>query len=210
MGKFIDLTGQAFGKWQVVERAPNNGQSIMWHCQCKCGTVRVVSGANIRKGLSKSCGCTWSESPGRLSHGYATSHNRTLYSRWAGMIARCQNPKHRAFPNYGGRGITVCSQWLDFSNWLKDMGIPKKGSTLERIDNNKGYYPGNVQWKTPIDQGRNKRNNRIVSWNGSQMPLSEACEQAGMNYDTVSARINALKWDPDRALAQPVRRFTKA
>ena len=206
MGKLIDLTGQKLGKWLVLGRAPNRDHMVMWQCRCECGTNRIVTGANLRKGLSESCGCVWREKPGNLSHGYAKTNDRTLYSRWAGMIARCYNPKHQAYPNYGGRGITVCKEWWEFANWLRDMGTPSPGDTLERVDNSKGYYPKNVRWKTSLDQGRNKRNNRMVNWNGVQMPLSQACEQAGMDYDVVSARINALKWDDHRALTQPIRK----
>jgi hypothetical protein len=101
-----------------------------------------------------------------------------LYKRWQHMLQRCENPNHHSYRNYGGRGITVCERWHKFENMLEDIGEPPHAkATLDRIDNNRGYEPGNTRWVTIKVQNRNRRSNFMVAYNGETKPLSEWCEQ---------------------------------
>ena len=129
----IDLIGKQFGRWFVLAIHPTrirygrhgHAVSVLWLCRCDCGTERVVFGENLRRGLTTSCGCRSREKTRERStrHGHACRGKiSSAYSRWNTMLQRCFNPNHKDYPNYGGRGITVCERWLDFLNFLADMG----------------------------------------------------------------------------------------
>jgi hypothetical protein len=125
------------------------------------------------------------------------------YDPWSAMRARCLNAAHHAYKDYGARGIKVCERWNDFNNFLADMGPrPCSRHTIERIDNNGNYEPGNCRWATMKEQNRNRRNTLMVKFRGSQMPLIEACELAGNDYNRVHHRISA-GWDVLRAIETP-------
>lgn len=148
MGKKIDLTGQKFGRWTVLgEAGRNKHNQFMWNCVCDCGNIKVVYGGDLRNGGSKSCGCLF-------KHGM---HGTPTYRTWGMMLQRCNNPNFPAYENYGGREITVCERWLKFENFLTDMGERPDGFMIERINNNKGYFPKNCCWTTRIEQNRNQR-----------------------------------------------------
>ena len=124
--KSIDITGKKFGRWTVLIRADNTiaGQS-RWLCKCKCGNKKVLKSIVIRRGISKSCGCLKSEiiTRDKTKHGHATNGISPTYHTWAGMKARCNNPKHKTFRYYGGKGVSVCNKWNNFKNFLADMEI---------------------------------------------------------------------------------------
>lgn len=158
----IDLTGRKFGYWSVISRdlsAPKKG-GPHWNCQCDCGIERSVSGMALREELSKSCGCKKTA----LFAGQTTLPLRQLnlkpleYHVWKGMIRRC-DPKNKAlFPGYAGRGITVCPRWTNYRNFIEDMGIrPRQGLSLERMNNDLGYSPGNCIWADAKQQANNRR-----------------------------------------------------
>lgn len=134
----------------------------------------------------------------------ANKKNLDLYRKWRAIKTRCYNPNAVNYKNYGGRGITF--YWKDdyegFSAYVSTLGW-KPGLTIERIDNNGNYEPGNVKWATMKEQGRNKRNNHVVMYNGKQMALSEACEIAGVSVQLVKDRVNNLGWDFDKAISLP-------
>jgi len=161
MAPRIDLTGKKFGKLTVIEFSHRNiHKQSMWKCQCDCGTVAVMSGNSLKNGTLSCFNCKTR----RTSHGHRSGGNMSdEYVSWSNMIQRCTNPKHPAYSYYGGRGITVCEEWRDFKNFLKDMGERPKDLTLERIDNNKGYYPDNCKWASRYDQVRNSGNRTIIT-----------------------------------------------
>lgn len=120
--------------------------------QCSCGNITFALDTEVRSGHTKSCGCLQKRI--NLKHGHYKS---PTYQCWADMKTRCSNPKHKSYKDYGGRGIGVCSYWQEFENFYKDMGDKPPGLTLERINNDHGYYRENCRWATRAEQNRNKR-----------------------------------------------------
>lgn len=176
----IEITGQHFGRLVVEWPVGRNGikGEILWLCVCDCGVLYIVSGCDLRRGHTTSCGClarglarerliTRNRSiPPNLSHGHALRSGRTAEFRaWIGMIQRCQNPKIKSFARYGGRGISVCPQWLEsFQNFLDDVGLkPAPKLSIDRINNDGNYEPGNVRWATSLEQARNRSPRNLAS-----------------------------------------------
>jgi hypothetical protein len=129
MGKFIDLTGQKFNRLIVLKFAYINKHKSYWDCICDCGNKIIVYKGNLKNGHTKSCGCLQKEIA--TKHGYNKKGQKTrIYSIWEHIIQRCTNPNNSEYKNYGGRGIKICDRWLNFKNFLKDMGEPPKNMKL--------------------------------------------------------------------------------
>lgn len=130
--------------------------------------------------------------------------NLALKAKWRAMIARCYNPKNIGFPDYGGRGITVCEEWMEsFERYVEDMGPkPGPGYSIDRIDNSKGYSKENCRWATLVEQANNKRNNRILSLDGVSMSLADWARHSGVDCEAISFRLK-LGWDLHKAIFQP-------
>jgi len=202
--KLIDLTGERYGRLVVLERAPNDGRRTMWRCVCDCGTEVVVRAENLRSGNTKSCGCYKIDHPARFKHGYA--HTR-LAGTLARMKNRCYNPKNYEYANYGGRGITICDEWLNdstsFYEWAVNNGYDDS-LTIDRIDNDLGYSPENCRWANVYEQANNKRNNTRITFNGETHTIAEWGRIVGINANLLYARRSALGWDTERMLTTPV------
>jgi len=167
----IDLTGQQFGRWRVLAIHPErrrygkNSKSIfvLWRCRCDCGVEGIVFGCNLRRGLSKSCGCAAHEATRRRNtkHGHAVRGQVTrAYVAWQHLRQRCLNPNNQDYANYGGREppITVCDEWRDdFLAFHADVLDPPDGLSLDRPDNDRGYAPDNWRWADAVTQRRNQR-----------------------------------------------------
>jgi hypothetical protein len=144
--------GVRFGRLVVLQDANAYAVSV----QCDCGTVKVVRREHLRRGFTNSCGCLRREA--RETHGLS---RHPLFDTWKGMVARCEDPTHRSYRSYGGRGITVCAAWHDPAAFIadieRDLGPRPPGMTLDRIDNDGPYGPGKVRWATRSQQQTNKR-----------------------------------------------------
>lgn len=125
------------------------------------------------------------------------------YLAWIAMRARCENPDHQAYADYGARGIIVDPAWSFFEVFFADMGPRPEGFTLERKNNALGYGPTNCVWATYVDQNRNRRNTVTVQFRGESRVLAELCAGSAIGYSTVHRRIFRMGWDAERALRQP-------
>lgn len=163
-----NLAGKVFTRLTARERDISRTRRVYWICECECGSSASVAAADLKSGHTKSCGCLNSESrkSKALRHGY---NRTTTYVCWSNMLARCGNANRPDFKNYGGRGITVCERWLDFANFLADMGEKPSGLTIDRINNDGNYEPGNCRWATPSEQRRNQRPVRAAAEIGRAM-----------------------------------------
>lgn len=192
--------GDRYGR--LVAIAPTHlGRRLRWLFKCDCGSERSIRMDAVRCGKTQSCGCLQRERAALSStrHGHHRRSRRSPeYYCWAAMIQRCTNSNCDHFPNYGDRGITVCERWRSFSDFYADVGSrPTPKHTLERLDNDRGYEPGNVVWATRAQQTRNNRRTRLVAFQGRQMCLSDACALAGVPYATAHRRL-MLGWPIER------------
>ena len=224
MPQFIDLTGQQFGRWTVIDRGADHftksgTRLTMWNCVCECGTPKVVSTQSLRKGTSTSCGCYAKENKSRLlakrnrenaKHG---ASRERLHAVWSGMVNRCYNPHNNCFQLYGARGISVCEEWksdyMVFKKWALENGYDELAGygecTLDRINNSKGYAPDNCRWVSAEEQANNRRSNVIITAFGKTQNLLAWAKETGINYGTLRKRIVDKKWSAEQALTEPVR-----
>uniref|UniRef100_A0A6M3XGN0 Uncharacterized protein n=1 Tax=viral metagenome TaxID=1070528 RepID=A0A6M3XGN0_9ZZZZ len=209
MGKIIDLTGQKFGRLTVlcIGQKGTKTTPLKWKCICECGNVKNVSGQSLKNSAIRSCGCLQKEVASKLNcshHGWGTR----LYSIWDKMIQRCTNRKHKHYKNYGGRGIKVHKQWKQFKyfkEWAYKNGYTDN-LTIDRIDNNGNYEPGNCRFITLKEQQHNKRTNRVIELNGKSQTMKQWADELQINYNVINSRINTLKWDEIKALTTPTKK----
>lgn len=192
MGKFIDLTGQRFGKLVVIEKygIAKNRQSL-WRCKCDCGNMKIVMYNNLTTKQVKSCGCLLKENGCPPKHGLSQTR---LYRINRGMINRCYKKQEKDYKNYGGRGIKICSEWLNkengfinFYNWSINNGY-KDNLTIDRINVNGNYEPNNCRWATIKEQSNNKRNNHNLTYKGKTYTITEWARILKITYATMLDR----------------------
>lgn len=187
MRKDYNLLGKRFGRWTVIKHCgTDKWKSNIWLCRCDCGNERTLSSHNLRMGYSKSCGCYNRDK--NLKHG---QFGTRLYSTWSNMIERCFNSNDNGYKLYGGRGIKVCDEWRDFSNfydWSMANGY-QDDLTIDRIDVNGNYEPSNCRWATMLQQANNKRNNRVFEINGEKLAMAEIARKYNIHYATLKGRI---------------------
>lgn len=214
--KAVDLTGQVFGRLTVIERAGSvfvgrRGKvRAAWRCRCDCGADAVVPRNRLTTGMTKSCGCLSAEVSRnlRLVHGGCkTRGGRTAlpeYGVWQSMRRRCGDPADMAFANYGGRGIVVCERWREsLPAFLEDMGSrPTSDHEIDRIDNDRGYEPGNCRWVTRHVQSRNRSDNRNITHDGVTMCLTDWAARTGLARECIAGRLDH-GWPVEAALTAP-------
>jgi hypothetical protein len=196
----LDLIGQRRGRLLVCELTGKRGREYLYLCKCDCGAHTTVVRASLTRRRSMSCGCLRldrARDRNILHGGNGTAEYRT----WLAMKSRCNNQRAEKYSQYGGRGISICSRWTSFTNFLEDMGPRPTGMMIERIDNDGNYTPGNCRWATPAEQGRNKRNNRIITHDGRTMCMAAWAEEVGISYTVLRQRLHR-GWSIDRALGQ--------
>jgi hypothetical protein len=198
----INLSGKQFGRWTVLRYAGDG----RWLCRCECGKEKSVPGFYLRRGDSTSCGCFATELLVKRSKTHGKRHTPE-WDCWSAMRQRCFNPKAKAYPDYGARGITVCDRWKDsFENFLADMGPrPGEGYSIERKDNDGNYEPGNCRWAKDIEQEHNKRSNHIISFKGETLPVAVMARKYGLLPGTLGDRLS-YGWSIERALTTPTRK----
>ena len=166
--KFNDLTGLQFGELSVIGYGGRNKSNRhVWKVKCSCGATRLTATNDLARkdgrGVLSCRSCACKGNTNGYKHGKAGETAAPVYNSYCAMLARCTNTQHKAYKDYGGRGITVCQRWLDsFDNFLKDMGEPKKGLTLDRVDNNGNYELSNCKWSTRKEQANNRRPVRLT------------------------------------------------
>ena len=187
MGKRIDETGNRYGRLTVIGFAGVGAEKrALWRCRCDCGRETVLPGNNLRSGNTKSCGCLNIDMSTKRIVKLNTKHGKThdpLFKRWSSMLTRCENPNAINYKDYGGRGIKVCEEWHDFEvfyNWAVANGYKPK-LTIDRIDSNGNYEPGNCRFANRITQAQNRRSTRFIEFNGETMCLVDWAMEYGVD-----------------------------
>lgn len=198
---FNDLTGKRFGRWSVLAVAETNSKKTYWKCKCDCGTVKDVRADQLINGHSVSCGCLRDEA--------ATTHGKSktrIYRIWIGMRRRCYDSNQFGYQRYGGRGISVCNEWMTdferFYEWAISNGYDDKKS-IDRIDNDGNYEPNNCRWVTMKEQGNNRSSNVFYEYDDEVHTIAEWAEIAKIPYATLKHRIDA-GWSIYDAITTPI------
>lgn len=198
--------GDKYGRLTVIERldnyiSPQGEPSSKWKCLCECGNTVDVLGVLLLKGTTKSCGCLRREKSKNLHYIHGSREDR-LYDVWVAMNARCYNLSNKDYIYYGGRGIKVCEDWTHdytaFKDWAYKNGfsalLSGKQCSLDRIDVNKDYSPENCRWVDMKTQCNNKRNNRLIEYNGQTYTIPQWASMLGLSEGTLRQRIDKLKY----------------
>ncbi|SHI23748.1 hypothetical protein SAMN02745823_03836 [Sporobacter termitidis DSM 10068] len=206
MGHFIDITGKRYGKLTALypTEKRDQGGSVMWHFRCDCGNEKDMSARPIKAGTVKSCGCI------------AKPHGKTgtrLFTIWVNMRQRCSNPNYSGFQYWGGKGVTVCAEWQDFTvfeAWSLAHGYSDK-LTIDRIDGGGNYEPSNCRWSTPKEQAHNTASNHLITIGEQTKTLSDWCEQLGtVSLCSIHRRVRTLGWSYEKALTTPPMRSRRS
>jgi hypothetical protein len=209
----LNLIDRVFNRLTVIEKSISSPQGTRWLCKCECGNTTIVLGKKLINQHTQSCGCFKKEwaSINKITHGLTKKGdktNRALHGIWCQMRNRCEDPTNPAYKDYGGRGITVCERWQTFIHFFNDMGKrPSIKHSIERQDNNAGYYPDNCYWATMWEQAANRRNNTSITFEGKTQHLSAWAREKGLATNTLSMRIKEYNWPIEKALNTPSKKL---
>jgi hypothetical protein len=187
--------GDRFGLLTVVDGYVEKNRASV---RCQCSSVTIVERANLRNKNTTRC----NSNVHKGTHGNTKAKATGAYKTWSAMIQRCTNPRSKEYRNYGGRGIKVCDEWFDFTNFLRDMGSKPEGMTIERINNDQGYSRNNCRWATKHEQCQNTRLTKKLTMHGRTQSLAVWAREAGLRPGAVYKRIK-LGWAPERAVTMP-------
>jgi len=211
-----DRTGDVVGRLYVLGQGPsitqtNGRKRVQWLCVCECGNETLVEAGNLNSGHTTSCGCLVQDTCARI--GSKSEHGKVgtrEWSAWQGAKNRVINSNQPSWDRYGGRGISMFAGWLNnFQAFYDYMGPCPEGMTLDRIDNDGDYAPGNVRWATKLEQARNKSNSTFVEFEGERQHLAVFAERLGLPYRLVSERVKRQGWSVYDALTKPLRKGKK-
>jgi hypothetical protein len=195
-----NLINKRFSKLRVIKRQGSNVRGLaLWLCKCDCGNQVTVIGANLRQGISKSCGCQRLEKlqARNLQHGHAFRGRRNpTYMSWVAMKQRVSRQSYK-YP------IKVTSKWLNYNNFLKDMGPRPQGFSLDRINVKGNYEPSNCRWANSKFQARNKTNTRYIEYQQKRKSVAEWSDIVNIPSPVIRARIDKLGWGVKKALTTP-------
>lgn len=197
-----DIMGSRFGRLRILYWIPSwicQTADGKWRCQCECGKETGVSRDCLIQGKVRSCGCLVRDK--NTTHGESKNPS---YGVWYDMIRRCTDPTSPAYPDYGGRGISVATRWLDIKNFIAAMGCPPEGMVLDRINNDGSYCKENCRWATLITSQNNKRNNRRLTLAGETLTAAEWSRKLGLDYKVITWRLGK-NWSVADVLLRPVR-----
>lgn len=206
--RFKDLTGQRFGYLTLVE-FDHRGEDYKsyFRAKCDCGKEIVVQGYQLTSGHTKSCGCKKGEMNGEVHKKHNRSGSR-IYRIWQGIKNRCLNTQLKVYPLYGGRGITIFDEWLGengfqaFYDWAMANGY-KENLSIDRIDNDMGYFPENCRWVSMKIQANNTRRNVTYEYNGERLTISEMATKYNVPYKLLYKRLHNFGWSVNEAVAKP-------
>lgn len=188
MGNRISIPiGTRFGRLVCKEEVGRKNGRRFFFCVCDCGNFKQVSIDRLRNGKTKSCGCLRTEICKNISvkHGL---YGTRAYNTWCNMKSRCRNPNNKKYYRYGGRGIIVCDEWLDFKRFYNDMGDPSEGMSLDRVDNDGNYCKENCRWADQKTQSRNTKRNVYIEIEGETKCMTDWCTEKDIDVGTVNAR----------------------
>ena len=213
-----NISGQRFGRLVALSaEGKTENNTTIWKCQCDCGNTKCVPISRLTSGKTRSCGCLAKEVSSQVHKGntdrvtHAGSDER-LYCIYRAMIRRCYNKNDKRFRNYGGRGIKVCDIWLndysEFRRFAVEQGYDEKAkygeTTIDRIDTNGDYSPGNCRFVNMKTQQNNRTNNHVLLFAGEEKTISEWAEELGISRKTIVSRLH-YGWSVEKALSEPVR-----
>lgn len=211
MGQIIDRSGRQYGLLRVIGFAGiNRNAKATWNCECACGNQVVAVGAELGSGHTGSCGCLQKARASEASRKHGLTDTPEHLS-WKHMRARCLDPKNKNYDRYGGRGIRICERWDDFAAFYADMGPrPSSKHSIDRINNDGNYEPGNCRWATQKEQVSNSTRVRMIECHGRVQSLEAWAQETGLSRDVIRSRVSAYGWSVERALSEPKRKTKRA
>lgn len=199
--------GDRYGMLTILAELPQEGYQRYFLCKCDCGNFKNIALASLRKKNStKSCGC-FAKTQASVFHKKHGMRNTRIYRTWINIRSRCYDELQPSYPNYGGRGIGVCDEWMvgfvPFYEWALSHGY-KDDLTIDRIDMNGNYEPLNCRWVDYTVQANNKRNNHKYLFNGEMITIPEICRRLGLvdKFDTIKNRIITLGWSLESSISE--------
>ncbi len=208
-GKPKNLAGHSFGRLRAVAVDRIENGYAYWRCECICGTIKTVRGTSLSSGEVRSCGCLHREQASHnirlaVAKNTHTGLSRSpTYTAWYNMKDRCLDPTAVSYAMYGGRGIKVCDRWLEFENFLADMGLKPPRMTLERVNSDGHYEPKNCRWATVTEQANNRRSSRLLTYRGRTETTANWARLLNLPHNVLRGRISR-GWPVDRALTTPL------